>query len=111
VLLGSVLVVVAVSLTVVGVSSHELASTTTTPVCTVTAVTPSHLRDGTSVWDVGTTCGGTLAIDPEATTQTADAASELAGSLRTGQEYRLRIRGVLRNLFGITAYLEGATRV
>jgi hypothetical protein len=107
--LGSTLVVVAVFLTVIGVTSHELDSRTTARVCTVTAVTESHLRGGTSVWDVGTTCGGALAIDPEAAHQTDDVASALAASLHPGSTYRLRIRGVLHNAFDITAYLEAAT--
>lgn len=81
VILGTVMVVIAVFLTVVGVTSHQLELRTTTAVCAVNAVTPSHLRDGTSVWDVSTSCGGALAIDPEATTQTRDAAARLAASL------------------------------
>lgn len=111
VFLGTVMVAIAVFLTVTGITSHQLGLKTTTAVCTVSAVTPSHLRDGTSVWDVSTSCGGALAINPEATTQTDDAAARLAASLQPGQAYRLRIRGVLHNLFDITAYLEGATRV
>lgn len=110
-ILGPLMVVLAVFGAVIGVTSHQLGRTTTTAVCTVDAVTPSRLRDGTAVWDVSTSCGGALAIDTEATTQTPDAAATLAASLQPGQEYRLRMRGQLHNLFDITAYLESATRL
>ena len=111
IILGTLMIVIAVFLAVIGVTSHQLGRTTTTAVCAVDAVTPSHLRDGTAVWDVSTSCGGVLAIKFKATSQTPDAAATLAASLQPGQVYRIRIRGKLHNPFDITAYLESATRL
>ncbi|PZF60608.1 hypothetical protein DEI81_12395 [Curtobacterium sp. MCBD17_013] len=109
--LGSVLVVLAIGLPALGITSHELGQRHTTQTCTITAVDPAPLRSGGAAWDVGTDCGGTIDIDPSAAGQSLTKATALARSLDVGHRYRLTLRGVLHTAFGFSTELLRATPV
>lgn len=104
-------IVIIVFLAVTGITSHVLGARTSEYRCTVKSVSEASLRDGRPAWHLGTTCGGTIYIDSEATHQTVAQAKSLASDLRTGQRYELTVRGVLHNPLGISAYLLNAKTV
>ena len=111
VLLGAVLIVLAVGLPVIGIISHELGERRSTYSCTVQSITYSPLRDGRAAWELGTDCGGAIEINPSAVDQTSTQGSNLARELRTGQRYRMTVKGVLHTPLNFSVELLQAAPV